>query len=115
MASDQLVTARHVLRSVSELQRRHSRRILLELERLEPDLAEYVIENLSQLHHKLARHDLSRDEVMHVFRHAESTLLVSLLALRQGYRELLGHDGLAEYNLPTPDDEPPTVDPPPLP
>jgi hypothetical protein len=66
--------------------------VVSELEKLEPDLAEYVIENLTQLHHQLIRHGLSGGEARRVFRFAESTLLVSLMAMRQGYRDLLGVD-----------------------
>ena len=63
MTSDRLVTPRHVLRSVTELRRRRPRRVLYELERLEPDLAEYLIDNLSQLHHDLARPGRDIDEI----------------------------------------------------
>lgn len=92
MPSDQLVSARHVLQAAMELQRRRSRRVLSELEKLEPDLAEYVLENLTQLHHELVRHGLSGREARRVYRLAESTVLVSLVALRRAYRSLLGED-----------------------
>ena len=92
MPSDQLVSARHVLQSTLELQRRRSRRVLSELEKLEPDLAEYVIENLTQLHHRLVRYAQSTKEARRIYRFAESTLLVSLLSLQKGYRELMHVD-----------------------
>ena len=116
MASDRLVTPRHVLRSVAELRRRRPRRVLSELERLEPDLAEYVIENLSQLHHDLAGRGLSRAAVTRVYRHAESTLLVGLMAQRAAYRELLAGDDPAGDDPPSRDDhgdDPAPSDPPP--
>jgi len=90
MASDQLITAKQILQATQELQRRHSPNVLSELEKLEPDLAEYVIENLTQLHHQLIQQGLSGRQARRIYRFAESTLLVSLMALRMGYRELLG-------------------------
>jgi hypothetical protein len=112
MPSDQLVTASHVLRSFLELQRRRSRRVLSELETLEPDLAEYVIENLTQLHHHLARHGLSHRELRRVYALAESTLLVSLMALRRGFQGLLGQgdDGDVKPELPGAQHPPPHSD-----
>jgi hypothetical protein len=91
--SDQLVTARHVLRATQEIHRRRARAVLSELEALEPDLAEYAIENLSQLHHDLVGGGLSGRDARRAYRLAEATLLVSLMALRQGYRDQLGRGG----------------------
>ena len=43
MPTDQLVTAGHVLKAVMELDRRGATSVLSDLEKLEPDLAEYLL------------------------------------------------------------------------
>lgn len=102
MAPDRMVTAGHVLKSVMEVERRGSRRILSEWEAREPDLTEYMLESLTALHHKLVGAGLSHAQARRLYRKAETILLVSIMALRRAQREAWG-DG---------DDEPPA---PPLP
>ena len=43
MPTDQLVTAAHVLKAVMELDRRGSTAVLSDLEKLEPELVEYLL------------------------------------------------------------------------
>ena len=88
MASDRLVTARHVLRSVTELRRRGTRSVLSELESLEPDLAEHLLEGLTELHHRLLRMGLSGRDARRAHRRAESLALVCLLSLRKAHHDL---------------------------
>lgn len=87
MASDRLVTPGHVLKSVMELERRTSRRVLSEWERLEPDLTEWVLEALTALYHGLVDVGLSRAESRKLYRQAETIVLASLMALRRAQRE----------------------------
>ncbi len=101
MASDQLVTAGHVLKAVMELERRGSRRVLPEWEKLEPDLTEYILENLTTLYHGLFAAGVSHSEARKLYRQAETLVLVSLMALRRAQRDLWGDGG----------EEPPTEPP----
>jgi hypothetical protein len=98
MASDRLVTAQHVLRSVRELQQRGSTPVLSELEQLEPDLIEHLLEGLTQVHRKLAGFGLSGQQIRKVYRLAESTALICLMALRQAHHDLWAQD-VSEPNL----------------
>jgi hypothetical protein len=88
MPTDQLVTAEHVLNAVMQLERRGATKELSELETLEPSLAEYVLEGLTRLHHKLADLGLSAQDVRKLYRQTEKLLLVSILALRHAQRDL---------------------------
>src|SRR4051794_35079978 len=88
MASDRLVTSQHVLKAVLELQRRGSQKMIPELEALEPDLVEYMIESLCQLHHKLMGAGLSGVQSRKLYRQAETIVLVSVTALRNAHRDL---------------------------
>lgn len=90
MSSDRIVTPQHVLASVMELQRRGSRRVLSDLESLEPDLTEHLLEGLTQLYHMLLRVGASGKEARRIYRQAESTALVCLMALRKGHADLWG-------------------------
>ena len=105
MASDRLVTAGHVLKAVMEIDRRGSRRVLSEWERLEPDLTEFILESLTALHHKLGDAGLSGVEVRRLYRQAETIVLVSITALRSAHHELWKDDPDPPTGDPT---EPPT-------
>jgi len=96
MATDQVVSAGHVLKAVMELDRRGTTKVLAELEKLEPDLTEHLLESLSQVHRRLMDVGLSVKDVRSVHRRAERTALVCVMALRQAYRDLLGDAGDAE-------------------
>ena len=48
MASDQQVYAKIILESLLQLKRQGSQRVMEDIEKLEPDLANYLIENLSR-------------------------------------------------------------------
>jgi len=121
MSSDRLVTAQHVLRSVMELRRRGSRRVLSELESLEPDLAEHLLEGLTELYHRLLRAGLSGEQARRAHRRAEAIALVCLLALRKAHHDLWRQDPATpaedaeEDGLPPefPQDSPPSSAPPP--
>ena len=116
MASDRIVTAQHVLHSVMELQRRGSRPIMSELESLEPDLMEYILESLTQLHHKLADAGLAGSEVRKLYRRAETIVLVGVMALRKAHRDLWENDLTAPAADPiepsVPPASPDSIDPP---
>ena len=122
MSSDRLVTAQHVLRSVMELRRRGSRRVLSELEALEPDLAEHLLEGLTELYHRLLRAGLSGEQARRIHRRAEAVALVCLLALRKAHHDLWRRDpatpaedadeGGPPPRFPRDQDSPPSAPPP---
>ena len=92
MSSDRLVTAQHVLRSVMELRRRGTRAVLAEIEAMEPDLAEHLLEGLTELYHRLLRTGAPAKDCRRVHRRAESLTLVCLLALRKAHHDLWRED-----------------------
>ncbi|CAN5621337.1 hypothetical protein BH10PLA1_BH10PLA1_17200 [soil metagenome] len=88
MASDQTVTARHVLAAVLELQRRGSDAVVKEMEKLEPDLVEHLLENTCQIHHRLMKLGLPGKQARKIYRQAESITLVCVIALRRAHYDL---------------------------
>jgi hypothetical protein len=104
MASDQLVTAAHVLSAVMEYDRRGSTSMIADLERLEPDMVEYLLETLTRLHHNLTDLGLSSRDARRLYHRAEKTAVICIMALRHAHRDLWERDG----DTPTaPTDTPP--------
>jgi hypothetical protein len=93
MASDQLVTAAHVLKAVMEYDRRGSTNVVSDLEKLEPDLVEYLLETLTALHHDLTRQGLTEANARKAYRRAEKTAVICVLSLRNAHRSLWEQDG----------------------
>ena len=88
MASDQLVTARDVLRAAAEVRRVGRGAVLRDWELREPDLAEHLMEGLSDLHRRvlaLAAHPKQERGLM---RAIETLLLVLMTALRRAQLRL---------------------------
>jgi hypothetical protein len=109
MASDRIVTARHILQSLRELQQRGSKDVLSELEKLEPDLMEHLLESLTQMHSRLANSRISFKAALRAYRQAEATTLVCIMALRRAYQDLWGEDEAAmEEPWPEHPEDPPT-------
>ena len=102
MPSDRLVTPDHVLKSVMEFERRGSTPVLSDLEKLEPDLMDFLLENLSQLHHQLIGLGLSGRDARKVYRRAEKTAVVCIMALRHAHRELWEQDADDSSTDPSP-------------
>ncbi len=88
MASDRLVTPKHILSAMMQYERRGSTKLLSELEKLEPDLTEHLLEGLSALYHQLTDLGLSGRDARKAYRSAEKTLIVCLIALRTAQRDL---------------------------
>ncbi|HEY8751155.1 MAG TPA: hypothetical protein VIM11_24440, partial [Tepidisphaeraceae bacterium] len=53
MASDQQVSAQHILQAVVRLKREGSQRVLEHLESVEGELASYFMEELSMIHQRI--------------------------------------------------------------
>ena len=88
MASDQLVSAKLILESVLELQRRGRSRTLEDLEKIEPDLAEFLIENLSLVHQKLLAIGARPKETLRLQRRIEGIVVVAVMSLRKAHYQL---------------------------
>lgn len=88
MASDQQVSARSVLDAVMELRRRGARQALEELEQVEPDLASYLMESLSDVHRQLLALGGPAKASRRLYRDIQSLTLVCITALRKGHYEL---------------------------
>jgi hypothetical protein len=106
MASDQIVTAAHVLSAVMEYERRGSTAVLSELETLEVDLLEYLLESLTRLHHQLTSLGLSGSDARKLYHRAEKTAVICIMALRHAHRDLWDGDAPAP-----PTDTPPSPSP----
>lgn len=105
MASDRLITAEHILKAVMEYDRRGSRRVLSEWEKLEPDMAEFLMESLTRLYHRLTDLGLAGSDARKVLRRAEKSALVCVIAQRNAHRELWERDQGEPPSSPT--DAPP--------
>ncbi len=92
MASDKIVSARHVLRALMRTKRQGTQRAMAELERMEPELAGYLMEELSLLHQKLFELGAPAAKTRWLVRRTESLTLVCIAALRQSHYDLWRQD-----------------------
>lgn len=74
------ITARDVLKAISEIRRRTHWPLLQELEAAEPELAEFVLEELSAIHHTLLQTRARPKTVRRLQEQVQSLVLVCLLA-----------------------------------
>ena len=81
--TDQLVRSEDVLRAVLQLRRQGVIKVMSQLEALEGDLAEYVIEETTAIHHDLSALGGSAKQVRRLHARVQSLVLVTVLALRQ--------------------------------
>lgn len=88
MASDQMVSARAILRAESELRRVGHRQTMSQLEQVEPDLSSHLWEELSDIHRRLLALGGPPKESQRCFRRIQRLTLVAILALRHGHHEL---------------------------
>lgn len=88
MASDQMVSARAILRAESELKRVGHRQTMNQLEQTEPDLSSHLWEQLSDLHRRVLTLGGPPKESQRCYRRIQHLLLVAVLAMRHGHHEL---------------------------
>jgi hypothetical protein len=88
MASDRLVHARMVLQAQLELKRRGTDACMLQLEQLEPDLAEHVMESLSLVHQRLLDLGGPPKKTRRLYLQIQSLVLVSIGSLRKAHLAL---------------------------
>lgn len=76
------VTARQVLSALSEIRRRGHWPLLQELESVEPELAEFLLEEVSAIHHTLLRSGAKPKIVRRLQRQVQALTLVCVLVFR---------------------------------
>ena len=76
------VTARDVLKALSEVRRRGPWPLLQDLETAEPDLAEFVMEEISAIHHTLLESGARPRVVRRLQRQTQSLVRVCVMVLR---------------------------------
>ncbi len=101
MASDQQVSARAILRAQAELRRLGHRRVMQQLEQVEPDLMSYVFEELSAIHRRLLKLGDTAEQTQRCYRRVQRLVLVSILSMRHGHHELW-----RDLMPPPPEDDP---------
>ena len=114
MPTDQQVTAQAVLRAVTQLQRQGPDPAMRHLEQTEPDLAEYVMETLGTIHHRLLALGASTQKTQRLHRQIQSLVLVCIQSLRHAHHELLRErmgERLGQLE-PDVDDPQPKIEPP---
>lgn len=88
MPSDQQVSAKAVLDAVLALRRQGSRQAIEHLEQIKPDLSEYLLETLSDIHRQLLALGGPARQSLRVYRQIQSLVLVTVTALRNAHYEL---------------------------
>jgi hypothetical protein len=83
MASDpQQVGPRAVLKAIARVKREGTTRVLEHLERVEPDLASFVMEEPSLVHRDVLHTGATAGQARRLQRRIESVVLVAVTALR---------------------------------
>jgi hypothetical protein len=84
-----------------------------DLEAVEPELAEYVFESLSDLHQRIFTLSGSSRTTRHVYQRMQTLVLVSIASLRAGHFELWQRSEVGQQLDPASHDhEPPAPSPP---
>ena len=91
MSSDQQVSSKAVMAAMLQVGRVGTRQTLEELEQIEPDLSEYLMETLGQLHQRLFTLGGTAAQTRRLTRDIEVMALVCITALRCGHLELWQH------------------------
>jgi hypothetical protein len=87
-SSDSTVTARDVLRAVADVRRRGPWPALEDLEHREPDLAEFVLEDLTALHDGLRAAGVHPRKARRLVRRCQAMAAVIILSLRDAHARL---------------------------
>src|SRR5690242_9786877 len=88
MASDQQVTAQLVLKTLMEVKRRGSMALIQDLERVEPDLTEYLLESLTALHQKLLAVGATHKQSQRLYLEVQTLAIVCITSLRKAHFQL---------------------------
>jgi hypothetical protein len=95
MSSDRVVEAKDALAAVLEVRRLGRSRVMEQLEALEPDLAEFALEELTAIHRRKADLGWRPKDVRGLGRRVEVMALVPVTALRKASLRLWGTDSIA--------------------
>jgi len=76
------VSAAAVLRALSEVRRRGAWPLIQELDGTEPDLANFLMEELSAIHHTIAKTPAGPKTIRRLQRQVQDLVVVCVLALR---------------------------------
>src|SRR4051812_8260907 len=102
MASDRLVLAEDVLRTLMKLRRMGSTHLMEDLEKQEKDLCEYLIEELSGIHQQITELGSSIKQSRGIQKRIEALVLVAVLSLREAqlrlWQDQADGTGLAELD-----------------
>jgi hypothetical protein len=82
MPSNPPVSSRLILQTVIELKRRGTTTALEYLEQVEPDLADYVMESLTDIHYHILAMGATAKQSRRIYRRVEMLVLVSIAVLR---------------------------------
>ncbi len=88
MASDQQVHSRTILQSLLELQRQGITPAMSHLEKVEPDLASFLMESYSDIYQKLMALSGSPKKTQRVQKAIELLTMVCIVSLRKSHFEL---------------------------
>jgi hypothetical protein len=72
-----------ILRAQSRLQRQGGQRVMAELERVEPDLAEFALENLTDIYHRLLEVGAPARQSRALYKQIESLIVTCVAATRE--------------------------------
>ena len=89
MANEPIVRAQLVLRALNEVQKDAGVSVLQRLERQEPDLAEFVLERLTDVQHQLWAAGVSEADGLRLYPRIQELVLTAVEATRLGQAELL--------------------------
>ena len=87
MPSDQAVTAKIILQTLAEYERRGATHAMQTLEDVEPDLTEHTLEALTSIHQEILNLGGPPKKSQRVYRRVQALVLVAVAALRRGHYE----------------------------
>lgn len=90
--TDQIIKSEDVLRAVMQMRRQGAVKTMAHLESVEKDLAEYVLEETTAIHHDLSAMGGSAKQVRQLHVRVQSLVLVAVLTLRQAQSRLWQQD-----------------------
>jgi hypothetical protein len=105
-----LVSAKNVLHAISEIRRRGRWPLFQELEAAEPDLTEFLLEEISAIHHDLSKTGVVRRVGRRLQGRVQTLVLVCVLSLRRCHD---GDERDTSVAPSSPSPNPPSPQPPP--
>ena len=100
MTSDQTVRAAVILRTLAEVKRRGSWMVIAELEKLEPDLLEYLLSGLCMKQIRLSEHGTPGEQVLpHLCRRKRSLKRRECCPIREYFGQTTKNDVIDSCSL----------------